>query len=112
MPEQGSIRCPYGQGLTILKDLIATETDECVLWPYGKRANGYGVIDYDGHICSTHIVAWALANNQLVPSGRPAGNTKDGLVVRHSCDVRACINPKHLLEGTQKNNLDDMTQRG
>jgi hypothetical protein len=33
-------------------------------------------------------------------------------VVRHSCDNVACINPLHLMVGTQKHNIDDMVLRG
>lgn len=33
-------------------------------------------------------------------------------VVRHTCDNPRCINPKHLLGGTQQDNMDDMVRRG
>lgn len=34
-----------------------------------------------------------------------------GLVVRHTCDNRRCINPEHLLIGTYKQNTADMWER-
>ena len=39
------------------------------------------------------------------------GEVPDGLLVRHSCDNRACVNPEHLLLGTQKDNMADCVQR-
>lgn len=33
-------------------------------------------------------------------------------VTRHTCDVRACIEPEHLIPGTQADNTDDMMKRG
>jgi hypothetical protein len=40
------------------------------------------------------------------------GKIPDGLVVRHKCDNKQCINPLHLELGTQKDNIDDMFKRG
>lgn len=39
------------------------------------------------------------------------GEIPDGLVVRHKCDNRACINPEHLEIGTQWDNMQDMVNR-
>jgi hypothetical protein len=36
----------------------------------------------------------------------------DGQVVRHRCDIRACVNPAHLLLGTVKDNNVDTVARG
>lgn len=35
-----------------------------------------------------------------------------GMSVLHICDSMACINPSHLYEGTQKDNIADAKQRG
>lgn len=40
------------------------------------------------------------------------GPIEEGMVIRHKCDNRACINPEHLEIGTQKENVDDMVERG
>lgn len=33
-------------------------------------------------------------------------------LVRHTCDVRLCVNPAHLVVGTHQDNSDDMVRRG
>ena len=35
-----------------------------------------------------------------------------GEVARHTCDNPICVNPDHLLPGTQRDNVDDMMRRG
>ena len=39
------------------------------------------------------------------------GEIPKGLVILHKCDVPACINPNHLLLGTQGDNVEDMIQK-
>lgn len=40
------------------------------------------------------------------------GQVPKGMVVRHKCDNRLCINPEHLEIGTSKENSRDMVMRG
>lgn len=40
------------------------------------------------------------------------GEIPKGMVVMHICDNRACLNPKHLVMGTQYDNIHDaLTKR-
>lgn len=39
------------------------------------------------------------------------GEINDGLVVRHTCDNRSCINPEHLIVGTHQDNVIDKVNR-
>lgn len=39
------------------------------------------------------------------------GEIEDGLVVRHTCDNGKCVNPEHLMLGTQRDNIQDMIDR-
>lgn len=81
--------------------------DEC--WPWtgkfdavGKRAQGYGRWTCRRkNFGATHI--------SLLLSGRPR---PDGMVARHSCRNRLCVNPAHLSWGTHRDNMLDAVESG
>lgn len=83
-------------------------SDECWFWT-AKPKNGYGCIgSTEGgrwRFRYAHVVSWALANNEGLDSC-------DGLVIRHSCHIRLCVNPSHLSRGTQKQNIQDSIDQG
>lgn len=42
---------------------------------------------------------------------RENGVIPEGLLIRHTCDVKMCINPKHLITGTHQDNANDKVER-
>lgn len=80
----------------------------CWLWKGTRNAGGYGVTwdlqDNGGkryHV-GAHRAAYAIIHGEC-----PAG-----MVVMHTCDVRACVNPDHLRLGTQRDNVQDAVKKG
>lgn len=83
----------------------ALDVDEetgCWLWTGSISNGGYGVTKWKGRTKSVHRIVHRIWN----------GDIPEGYVIKHSCDVRHCINPAHLSMGTQRENLEEMWARG
>lgn len=78
---------------------------DCIEWSKAKNHLGYGVLCRDGKQYKAHRVAYCDYHNIGISSIA-------GKVVRHTCDNRSCVNPKHLLLGTQTDNMQDAVERG
>jgi hypothetical protein len=78
--------------------------DQCWLWEGSTRGDGsYGIaFTVDLVRVSAHRLAYALAN----------GECDKDLIVCHECDTPLCVNPRHLVGGTQGENIRDMTSKG
>lgn len=62
----------------------------------------YGRLTHKQKFYRAHIVAYQVFN----------GEVREGQVVRHTCDNPPCVNPHHLLVGTDADNSRDMVDRG
>lgn len=76
--------------------------DECWLWTGGMQGKKYGRFN------------WAPAANYAHRAAHMfyVGPVAEGMVVLHKCDNPSCVNPKHLLVGTQSDNIRDMMVKG
>jgi hypothetical protein len=88
----------------------------------GKRKTVTWEVDENGcHICTSHSPGahgypqlWKDGTNQnahRVLYEEAFGELDDNIVVRHTCDVRMCINLAHLIPGTRADNTQDITDR-
>ena len=87
----------------LMERTIPVPWSGCWLWTGGLYARDYGMAFLPG---GKPIMAHRA---MMIAQGH---DLKPGDVVRHHCDVPMCVNPDHLVVGTQTQNLGDMVQRG
>jgi hypothetical protein len=78
------------------------KTESCWLWTANCFTNGYGRYNKSNMTIGAHRYSYILAKGEI----------SEGFVVRHTCDVRNCVNPNHLLIGTHQDNTNDRMERG
>jgi hypothetical protein len=76
------------------------KTDTCWLWKGCIGTDGYGQYT-NSKDRSAHRYSYII-NKGEIPKG---------LLIRHTCDVRRCVNPLHLIIGTHQDNMNDMKER-
>lgn len=78
------------------------KTATCWLWLGATDTFGYGQFLLPGEErISAHRFSYQLVH----------GPIPTGMIVMHSCDVPACINPDHLSVGTRGDNNRDATRK-
>ena len=74
----------------------------CWIWLGATTQGGYGMTKVLGKTQLMHRLSFARANGYM-----PYGE-----IICHKCDVPSCMNPNHLFPGTQKDNVNDMIEKG
>lgn len=79
------------------------KTSTCWNWKAATHGNNnYGVF-YDG---LKNVAAHRYSYEFHI------GKIKSGKIIMHTCDIPTCVNPNHLVQGTQKENIQDAVTKG
>lgn len=82
--------------------IVVVSESGCWIWVGCCQPSGYGKVRLYSKAPEQAHRAFYIVLKGPIP---------DGLHVRHTCDVRCCVNPDHLVLGTPSENMQDMARR-
>ena len=84
--------------------LVKAELGPCWRWTgyVFPGGHGYGTFAHGGVRLYGHRVSYELHNGPL----------GDGVVIRHKCNNKLCVNPQHIEPGTHADNNHDAVRDG
>jgi hypothetical protein len=75
---------------------------ECWIWTGWCDKDGYGGFRWHDGQERAHRVSWEIAH----------GPIPEGHLILHRCDNPPCVNPDHLYDGTQQDNMTEKSDKG
>ena len=75
--------------------------NRCWIWQGSKYKNNYGKTVWGGKQYYAHRMSYIIFKDLIL----------NNQVVRHICDNKLCVNPEHLIIGTQSDNILDCVKR-
>jgi hypothetical protein len=91
-----SLRC------RVLSQAEVAGAAECWLWAGRADKDGYGRLRWQYKEMGAHQASFIAFTGPITP----------GVVVMHTCDTPACVNPAHLRLGTHQENAEDRNRKG
>lgn len=102
MKKTWSINTPEKLKRMLWETKINVTESGCWEWTGSRYSTNYGEVWQGGKRRLAHRVSYELAKGPLAK----------GEVVMHVCDNPPCVNPDHLVKGTQFQNVLDMQAKG
>ena len=93
------------------KKVLKGKPNECWEWQGTPGDNGYGFFTFEGVVWTPAQFSAKLHLGYVRPV-RKKREGPSGTVIRHKCNNRICVNPNHLLLGTQTDNVKDRDLSG
>jgi hypothetical protein len=75
---------------------------DCWIWQGPVNNKGYGHLWWEWEYWTAHRFSYVAFK----------GPIRYDLVVRHTCHIRSCVNPEHLILGTPQDNWNDQVKHG
>lgn len=103
---EGGKSIMHGEPMRFVRDVVLKhDSDECLIWPYYRNADGYGQVRYEGRDRGAHRVSCILAHGEPPTSEHEAA---------HSCGNGhlGCVSPGHLRWATMLENEQDKLSHG
>lgn len=94
--------------IILAKILPKTEVRENCLNYTGFKTKGYGRIKFKGKLYLVTRLVCEYHHGMYAPADRHTPR----VVVMHTCDNPSCVNPAHLMVGTDVDNMRDCAAKG
>ena len=86
---------------SFMNRIVQKSNAECWPWVGGIGSFNRGMMRAEGRQQHSYRISYRIFADVI----------EDGLVIRHKCDNPNCVNPQHLIKGTQQDNVDDIYAR-
>lgn len=94
-----------GAAVKFLRDNLAYDGDDCLIWPFVRQPSGYGSLGYLGEQYYAHRLMCEFVHGEPPTPEHEAA---------HSCGrgKQGCVHPKHVSWKTKSQNMQDKRRHG
>lgn len=90
------------------RKFVRRGSHECWNWTGATIGGRYGKVGLEGQFWGAHCLAYLF---ECGPMPANYGRGKGKVLCRHTCDNVECVNPKHIILGSQQQNVVEAVER-